>query len=53
MLLWLAEASGVKESLVVAAKRAALKTPASLQSKSSAIRKVVPWNIIEAALTET
>ena len=50
MVLWLSEASGVDKSLVIAAKRAALKAAASLPSKSAAIRKVVPWAIIEAAL---
>ena len=50
MVLWLGEASGVDKPLVAAAKRAALKAPASLPSKSAAIRKVVPWMIIEVAL---
>ena len=50
MVLWLGEASGVDKPLVAAAKRAALKAPASLPSKSAAIRKVVPWTIIEVAL---
>ena len=50
MVLWLSEASGVDKSLVTAAKRAAFKAAASLPSKSAAIRKVVPWATIEAAL---
>ena len=50
MVLWLGEASGVDKSLVNAAKQAALKAPASLPSKSAAIRQVIPWLIIEIAL---
>ena len=49
MLLYLAKASGVSSrrlAKVCAAERAA----PSLQAKSGAVRKVIPWEVIEEAL---
>lgn len=51
MLLWLISASGVNPDLVQAAKEAA-EGPSRLSSKSAAIRRQVPWSVVEAALLE-
>ena len=51
MLIWLAEATGVNHSIVMAAKRAALAAKRSLASKCAAIRKVIPWQLIEDRLS--
>jgi len=50
MVLWLGEASGVAKKLVRRAQRAALKAPSNMGSQCSAIRKIIPWAIIEARL---
>jgi hypothetical protein len=49
MLLWLIKASGIEPSLVEAAEQAAL-TSTSLAGKSGAIRRRVPWSIVQSAL---
>jgi hypothetical protein len=49
MLLWLIPAAGVKPALVRAA-RAAAKGPRTMMAQSAAVRRVVPWEIVEAAL---
>jgi len=49
MLFWLAKAAGVNAQLVEAARDAA-KQEVSLQSKSAAIRRNVPWSEIALAL---
>jgi hypothetical protein len=50
MVLWLGEAAGVPEVTVKSAANAALKAPASLMSKAGAIRRVVPWALVEERL---
>jgi hypothetical protein len=50
MLLWLAEASGVSKTKILAAKRSALTASRSLPSMSAAIRKIIPWQAIEVQL---
>jgi hypothetical protein len=52
MVLWLAEASGVKTSLILQAKKSALGASRALQGKCAAIRRIVPWSIVEEALME-
>ena len=42
MILWLGEASGVKTSLIIQAKKAALGASRKLQGKCAAIRRIVP-----------
>ena len=49
MLLWLIEAAGVEPALVREARQASSRG-SSLQSKSKAIREVVPWNTVARAL---
>ncbi len=49
MLLWLIPAAGVKPALVRAA-RAAAKEPKTMMAQSAAVRRVVPWETVEAAL---
>lgn len=49
MLVYLAEASGVPQAQAVAA-REVLRSKASLASQAAAVRKIVPWGTIEAAL---
>jgi hypothetical protein len=49
MLLWLIEASAVDSGLVAAARKAATKGK-SLNQKSAAVRRVVPWSVVFAAL---
>jgi hypothetical protein len=50
MLLWLAEASGIPKARLSKAKGAALSAPPKLQAQSAAIRKNIPWKMIEARL---
>jgi len=50
MVLWLAEASGVPKAKVAEAKQAALSATPSLPSQSAAIRKTIPWEMIEVCL---
>jgi hypothetical protein len=50
MVLWLWEASGVPKSKVAEAQRAALSSSPRLQSQSAAIRRIIPWEMIEARL---
>jgi hypothetical protein len=49
MLLWLAEAAGVDNDLLNAAKEDASKLP-KLASQSAAIRRHIPWQTIFEAL---
>lgn len=49
MLLWLIEAAGVRNGLVISAQRAC-KGASSLQQKSGTIRKHIPWDEVEMAL---
>ena len=50
MALWLGEVSRIPRSKVAAAKRAAMSAGAHLPAKSAAIRKVIPWQMIEIRL---
>jgi hypothetical protein len=50
MVLWLGEASGVQKNRVLEGKRAALSSSPQLQAQSAAIRKVIPWEMIEGRL---
>jgi hypothetical protein len=49
MLLWIIEAAGVDPIAVSAAKNAAVKS-STMQGKSAAIRRIVPWETLERAL---
>ena len=49
MLLYLAKAAGVSPSRVAKAHAAERAVP-SLQAKSGAVRRVIPWDAIEKAL---
>ena len=49
MLLWLISASGLQIELVEQAKEASLNKK-SMASSCAAIRKVVPWQILEVHL---
>lgn len=49
MLLWLIQASGVRKGLVSSARRACTGV-SSLQQKSAAIRKHIPWDELQTAL---
>jgi hypothetical protein len=50
MVLWLAEASGIPKEKLVRAMKAALSAPSSRHAQCAAIRKVVPWELIETGL---
>jgi hypothetical protein len=50
MVLWLGEASGIPMARVAMAKRAAFAAGPQLQAQSAAIRKTIPWELIEARL---
>jgi len=49
MLLWIIDAAGVKPNLVKAARRVSVHG-STLQQKSAAIRKLVPWQELANAL---
>lgn len=49
MVLWLAEASGVPKGKVAKAKAVALSS-STLQAQSAAIRRIIPWEMIEVRL---
>jgi hypothetical protein len=51
MVLWLGEASGVPKASVAKAKQAALSS-SSLHAQSAAIRRIIPWKMIAARLTQ-
>jgi len=50
MLLWLHEACGVPEVTLKNAKRVALSAGRSFGSQCAAIRRIVPWEMIERLL---
>jgi hypothetical protein len=52
MILWLAEAAGVPTATIVKAKQAALATGPFLAAQSAAIRKIIPWGLIELRLNK-
>ncbi len=47
MVLWLGEASGISAALVRKAREAALHAKPNLSAQAAAIRRVIPWGIIE------
>ena len=49
MLLWLNEAAGVDSSLVSASREAA-SNKTTMMAQSGAIRKIMPWKMVESAL---
>jgi hypothetical protein len=51
MVLWLGEAAGISRAKVSEAKRAALSVTRAYSSQCAAIRKIIPWGMIEARLT--
>jgi hypothetical protein len=51
MVLWLAEASGVPKVKVAEAKGAAISAK-TLQAQSAAIRRIIPWEMIEVRLAK-
>lgn len=52
MLIWLAEAVGVDRQMVRRAVRAAL-TRRSMAAMSGAVRRVIPWSVIEPLLSRS
>lgn len=50
MVLWLGEASGVPKRKVKLAMRAALSASSSLPAQCAAIRKVIPWELVETSI---
>jgi hypothetical protein len=52
MLVYLAEAAGVADALVDDAVEAALASSSTMSSMSSAIRKMIPWELVETRLVE-
>jgi hypothetical protein len=53
IVLWLGEASGVKTSLIMQAKKSALGASRKLQGKCAAIRRIVPWSMIKESLSNS
>ena len=49
MLLWLAEAAGVKPTLVASAQMSAARAR-TMMAKSAAVRQHIPWSVIQSAL---
>jgi hypothetical protein len=50
MLLWLAEASGVSRTKVLAAKRSSLSARGNRATHCAMIRTAIPWTVIEERL---
>lgn len=50
MLFWLIKSCGAPASLVKSAKQARAKAGKTMMTQSGAMRKVVPWSVIEKAL---
>lgn len=51
MVLWLAEASGVDTARVGRAARVALSAGPHLTTRCAAMRRIIPWSLIEAQLS--
>jgi hypothetical protein len=49
MLLWIIDAGGVDKKLVKSVNKS-IKGLGSMQQKSAAIRKIVPWEVLAEAL---
>jgi len=52
MVLWLGEVSGVSEAVVRNAKKAACSVQPNPATRCAAIRKIIPWKIIEYRLNK-
>jgi hypothetical protein len=50
MVLWLGEAAGVTKKTIEEARRAALRAKKKMGSQCAAIRKIIPWSLIEEHL---
>lgn len=50
MLLWLGEAAGIPGKKILSAKREALSANKSFPSQCAAIRRIIPWEIVEEFL---
>lgn len=50
-LLWLAEAAGVAAAKIREANEAVLSAPPRLSSQVGALRRVIPWSLVEEQLT--
>lgn len=50
MLLWLAEAAGVPRFALMKAKAAVLKAGSNDASQAAALRRILPWCLVEALL---
>lgn len=50
MLLWLIQVAGVKKELVKLAESDYTQSPDNVHMQSAAIRKRVPWDVLEHAL---
>jgi len=53
MVLWLGEASGLPKARIVEAKQAALSASPYFPAQCAAIRKTIPWKVIEVRLTKS
>jgi hypothetical protein len=52
MVLWLGEACGISATLVRKAKKSALGARPNLSAQAAAIRRVIPWELIEDRLSK-
>lgn len=50
MLVYLAEAASIDRALIAKATKEALANQSTMSSMSSAIRRIIPWSIVEEAL---
>jgi hypothetical protein len=50
MVLWLGEATGVDDDLVVGTAASARHTPGTFSAKCAAIRRIMPWSLVEERL---
>ena len=50
MLIYLAEAAGISRVLLNKAKKVAFNNSQKMMSMSSAIRRIIPWAMLEKAL---
>lgn len=53
MVLWLGEASGLPKTRIAEAKQAALSARPHVARQCSAIRKLIPWEMIEIRLNKS
>lgn len=50
MLIYVAEATDIDRALLKAAAKGALTSRATMGSMSAAIRRLIPWKLVEVAL---